>query len=202
MPIPAATVVAGTALFTEIVIVLRYWRSAELRVLWKPLLGIILGIPIGLQALAKLDASVVLVSLGIFLIIYSIYSFISPRIPTIQNSQIEFGLGFISGLLGGAFNTSGPPLVVYGLSKRWQPIVYKANLQVLLMANTIFVIVLRFYSGHFTPQVLRYIMIALPMVGLGVTSGLWLGRYINPILFRRVVLILLMVVGVRMVFVN
>jgi uncharacterized membrane protein YfcA len=38
------------------------------------------------------------------------------------------------------------------------------------------------------------------MILLGAFTGFWIDRYINPVVFRRIVLVILLVIGVRMLF--
>jgi hypothetical protein len=55
------------------------------------------------------------------LILFSIYSFVMPELPLMQEGRSTWFFGTISGLLTGAFNTGGPPVVIYGTLRRWQP---------------------------------------------------------------------------------
>ena len=53
-------------------------------------------------------------------------------------------------------------------------------------------------SGNLTPVVWRTYLLVLPALALGLLAGTALDRYINPRIFRKMVLILLVVMGVRM----
>ena len=37
--------------------------------------------------------------------------------------------GFFAGILGGAYNTNGPPVVIYGSLRKWSPATFRATLQ-------------------------------------------------------------------------
>jgi hypothetical protein len=197
-PLTAAALVALMALTTQLVMLAKYRRDVRLRLLWKLIVGSLLGIPLGVLALSKLDKQIILTVLGILLIVYSLYSLFSPNLPEIQNQNWGYGFGFISGLLGGAYNTGGPPFVIYGMCRRWEPTEFKANLQVLLMVNSSSVVVAHFIAGNYTPVVLQNYVVALPMILLGAFSGFWLDRFINENVFRKIVLILLLIIGIRM----
>lgn len=58
----------------------------------------------------------------------------------------------------------------------------------------------RALSRNFTAPVWQDYLIALPAIGLGLWLGFRLDRYINPALFRKIVLALLLVLGLRLVF--
>ncbi|MDX2139734.1 MAG: sulfite exporter TauE/SafE family protein [Chloroflexota bacterium] len=197
-PVEAASLVALMATTTQIIMLLRYGRALKLGGLWRLMLGSLVGIPIGVILLAQLDSEIILFALGVILVSYSLYSLFAPPIPIIKNANWGYLFGFASGLLGGAYNTGGPPFVIYGASQRWETSVFKANLQVLLMVNSVSVVIAHVLAGHYTEIVVRDYAIALPMIVLGALAGFWLDRYINETLYRRIILVLLLIIGVRL----
>ena len=194
-PATAAVLVALFVLPLQMIILWRYRHSLNIRPFWRVILSSIIGIPIGVTLLTQLDRSLILGMLGILLISYALYSLFKLRLPSFHNPAWEWGFGLVSGLLGGAYNTSGPPLVIYGTSLRWSPEEFKANLQALLMINSAIVIVAHGVAGHVTPLVLQNLVVALPMVFAGSATGFWLSRYVNEAVFYRIVLIMLVLVG-------
>jgi uncharacterized protein len=197
-PVSAATVVALMALTTQVVMLAKYRRELRFGALWRLMLGSVAGIPLGVLALAYLDEKLILTVLGVILIVYALYSLISPRLPVITNLSWGYGFGFFSGILGGAYNTGGPPFVIYGMCQCWEPTEFKANLQGLLMVNSSMVVVAHLFAGHYTPLVLQNYAVAFPMILLGAGTGFWLDKYINEALFHKIVLVLLLVIGLRM----
>jgi len=55
-------------------------------------------------------------------------------------------------------------------------------------------------SQNFTPPVWQDYLLALPAIGLGLWLGFRLDRYMNPALFRKIVLVLLVILGLRLIF--
>jgi hypothetical protein len=55
-------------------------------------------------------------------------------------------------------------------------------------------------NGSITPLVWNAFWWTLPFLGVGLLAGLSLDRWLNPILFRRVILVLLVVMGVRLLY--
>ncbi len=199
-PITAASLVALMAITTQLIMLVRYRQSLQARGLWRLMVGSLLGIPIGIYALSQLDKQIILTTLGLVLITYVAISFFTLPLPPFKHSCWGCGFGFLSGMLGGAYNTGGPPFVIYGLSQKWEPQRFKANLQLLLMVNSFSVVIAHFVAGHYTNEVLQNYLLALPMILLGALTGFWIDRYINPVVFRRIVLVVLLVIGVRMLF--
>lgn len=197
-PLNAAALTAMVAFTIQIIILIRYKRDLKFDGLWRLAAGMIVGIPLGIEALSRLDERLILTALGLLLVFYSLYNLFTPTMPEIKRHGWGFGFGFASGLLSGAYNTGGPPLVIYGMSRRWPNVEYKVNLQLLLLVSSSFVTFNHFLRGNYTGFVLENYLVALPMIALGATTGFYLDRFINAILFKRMVLVLLLIIGVRM----
>ncbi|MGQ9908239.1 MAG: sulfite exporter TauE/SafE family protein [Candidatus Flexifilum sp.] len=197
-PLEASTLVSLMAITVQIIMLSRYFRALTLRGLWRLIVGALIGIPIGIYALSRLDEQLILTALGILLVVYSLYGLFAPQIPAIKGQGWGFVFGLISGLLHGAYNTGGPPYVIYGVGQRWPLPQFKSNLQALLMVNSSSVVITHLLAGHITPSVLSNYAIAVPMIVLGALTGFFLDRYINEERFRRIVLIVLLLIGLNM----
>jgi uncharacterized protein len=197
-PLTAASLVALMALTTQAIMLFRYRRSVQLRRLWRLILSSALGIPLGVYALSQLDKQIILTALGVLLVSYALYSLLVPTLPEIKHPAWAYGFGFASGLLGGAYNTGGPPFVIYGMSQRWETAEFKGNLQVLLMVNSSLVVLTHIVAGHYTRDVLTYYAVSLPVIVVAALTGFWLDRFIDVTLFRKIVLVVLLIIGVRM----
>ncbi len=197
-PVAAGALVALMAVTTQLVMLFRYGRAVTFRGLWPLIGGSLIGIPLGVLALSQLDERIILTALGILLVVYSLYSLFAPRLPEIHNPVWGTAFGFASGLLHGAYNTGGPPYVIWGMCRRWGTAEFKGNLQVLLMVNSVSVVIAHLVAGHYDVAVLQNYLIALPLIALGVLTGFWLDRSINEVWFRRIVLVLLLIIGLRM----
>jgi uncharacterized protein len=194
----AAPLVALMAGSIEIGLLLRY-RSA-LRFASVKWLGaaMIVGIPLGLLVLRAVPERLALAVLGAVLCGYSVYAFFSPRLPELRPRIWAPLLGLLAGTLGGAYNTSGPPLVIYGHSQRWSPDEFKGNLQGLFLVIDVVVVLSHLAAGNFTARVLSSYAWAMPGLLVGTLLGLILEHRLEPALFRRLVLIVLFVMGVRL----
>jgi uncharacterized membrane protein YfcA len=78
-------------------------RHIELGRLWPFVAGGLAGVPIGVYFLAYTDARVLKISLGVFLILFGIYTLIVPQLPDIASSGhlADAAVGFVGGILGG-----------------------------------------------------------------------------------------------------
>ena len=106
----------------------------------------------------------------------------------IENENWAYVFGFIAGLLGGAYNTNGPPFVMYGAGRGWGREEFKSNMQGLFILSRVTVLVAHFIEGNLTAEVFDLLGIALLGVVLGTVIGLRFDQIISPDMFRRAVL--------------
>lgn len=196
----AAPLVALVGITGEILLLGRYRHELNFRAVWRLSLASIIAIPIGILALKRLDEAIVLKILGGVIVAYSLYGLLNLRLPEIEHPRWGYGFGFVSGLLSGAYNMSGPPVVIYGNCRRWQPREFKSNLQGFFMLNSVTVIATHAINKNFNMAVLSHYLVAVPAIVVGVGVGLLLDKKIDPLTFRKLVLGLLVVLGARLIF--
>ena len=106
------------------------WRA---HVTWNDLAQLVvptvIGIPIGVFLLSQVDSVLVTRSLGVILIIYGAYNLLGHVMPPLRNPAWAYVAGFSSGLLSGAFNTGGPPVIVFANARGWTADQFRGNLQ-------------------------------------------------------------------------
>lgn len=198
--IQAATpLVALVAITLETTLLIRYHTSLSLKAVRPLIMATVVGIPIGVLVLRKIDEEIALTVLGIVITSYALYALLNLRLPHLRHPLWAYLAGLLSGLLSGGYNTGGPPVIIYGNARRWQPSEFKSNLQGLFVVNDILVVTSHALSGNFTPEIWRIYFAALPVIALGILLGVSLDRYLNPAIFRKLVLILLVILGIRLI---
>jgi len=93
---------------------------------------------------------------------------------------------------------AAPPMIVYADTQRWEPGLFKGNLQGCFLIITIAAILSHYINGNISTEVLLYSAIAIPFVLLGAFAGFFLDRFINPDIFRKIFLALLLVLGINL----
>ena len=194
----AAPLVALITVTIDGVLLARYRQALNLRAIWRLVAALVLGVPLGILVLRRVEERFVLAILGAVIAGYALYALLSPRLPRLEHPAWAYGFGFIAGVLGGAYNTSGPPVVIFGNCQRWPPSEFKGNLQGFFLVNDLLVIAGHALSQNLTPLVLRDYLIVLPALIVGLFIGGRLDRRLDPALFRKVVLVLLVVMGLRL----
>ena len=196
----AAPLVALYVMLLNLAILWRYRVSFNSRAVSRLIISSVVGVPVGIWALRYFNETVILRLLGIVLISYSLYILVSPRLFKISQNHIwTYGFGFVAGCLGGAYNAFAPPVIIYGQLKGWPRNEFKSNLQGFFLFGAVMVILVHGISGNLTELVWYSFLIAIPACALGLSAGLSLDRFLNQRIFRKLVVILLLVLGIGLV---
>lgn len=198
----ATPLVALIGVTAEVVMLARYRRAFSLRAVARLSAASLLGIPLGVYLLRRVNADWITAVLGIVIIGYALYALFSPRLPQLAHHAWAYGFGFTGGVLSGAYNTSGPPVIIYGACRRWAPAQFKSNLQGYFLLNSMMTLTAHSLGGSFTPVVWHSYLWALPGIALGLAAGFALDGRLNPHRFRQFILILLIILGLRLLFGN
>jgi uncharacterized protein len=182
----AAPLVAFLILTTTLVIASRSWRSVELHATWGLLASSVVGIPIGLLILRSAPEAWLKGVLGVLLIVFSLYNLTRPalRIGEARGWVVLFG--FVAGVIGGAFNTNAPPVVLYGALRGWPPARFRATLQSYFFPVGALVWLGHGLGGLWTLRVVTLYAMALPVVAVAIALGNRFNRRLTPGRFDRV----------------
>lgn len=175
-------------------------RAFEWRAVWRLIAAALVAIPLGIFAVSALGERIVLGGLGVVLIGYALYAWFAPRLPELKHPLWSYVFGAASGLLAGSYSVGGPPVVIYAACKRWEPDEFRGNLQAVFLIENVVVIAGHVSQGDYTPQVLGLLWYGVPALIIGIGLGIVLDRFIPDALFRKLVLILLVGLGVRLLF--
>ena len=156
--------------------------------------------PLGTYALSYFDQRVSVFLLGVIVLFYALNSLFSLASPQLKHPAWVYFFGGIAGFLGGAFNASGPPVVIYVNSLDWNPQEFKGNLQAYALVNGIGISISHYFAGNITAAVLNNFWSTIPAIFIGVIAGISMDRLLHPARFKKVVLYLLILLALRMIF--
>ncbi len=196
----AAPLVALIAITAEVLLLIRYRDDLDFGAVWRLSVASIIAVPLGVMALHRIDSDLILKALGAIVIGYSIYGLSNFHLPEVEHPRWGYGFGFLSGLLSGAYNLAGPPVVIYGNCRRWEPREFKSNLQGFFMLNSLTVIATHALSQSYTRTVFNHYLLAVPAILMGIVVGIALDKRFNPTTFRKIVLVLLVILGLTLMF--
>lgn len=219
----ATPLVAFVASTIALAILLGNWRRVDLQATGHLILSTLLGIPVGLYFLKSAPEHAVKAILGGLLVLFGLYSLLAPRFfqiaaanstrknfptagqpmplpgPGIARGMLAYLFGFVAGILGGAYNTNGPPIVIYGSLRRWAPDRFRATLQGYFFPTGLLILAGHGLSGLWTPQVFRLYACSLPGILLAIYLGGKLNGRIPAGRFERYVYLALVAFGVVLV---
>lgn len=194
----ATPLVALVAMALEFLMLLRYRASLRFKSIQGLLISSLIAIPFGVLYFRRLDEEIALFILGLVIALYALYALTGFHLPELKHPAWAWLFGLTGGLLGGAYNTSGPPVIVYGNCRRWSPQEFKSNLSGFFIVGSLVVVSTHWAGGNLNSDVWRFFLISLPALLLGFLLGQSMDKWLNPETFRRIVLFLLVVLGLRL----
>ena len=137
---------------------------------------------------------------GILLVAYSLYGLLRPALkPLPTHVPGELILGLFNGLLGGMTGLSGILVTVWCSMRGWSKDEQRAVYQPVLFASAIMTAIALVAGGAITVKVMQFFAIGLPVLGAGMLLGFALYHRVDDAMFRRIVLILLLLSGLALI---
>lgn len=191
----ATPLMAIVAMTISTAILLKNWRDVQIKSARRLFISSLAGIPLGLWFLKGTHDNLMKLFLAVVIITASTYSLLKPRLTAIKSENPAYIFGFLAGILGGAYNTNGPPVVIYGSLRKWPPATFRATLQGYFFMAGIFICLGHGLAGLWTPIVLRFYLLSLPLVLVFIFIGGRLNRSIPEGKFDRIIHSLLIAIG-------
>jgi uncharacterized membrane protein YfcA len=200
--LPLPTVVPLMVLITLGVLLLNLAhlrRSLQIKPLLPLLGGYALGTPLGLLVLTRLPESLVLGSLGLFLAAYGALSLSGRRLDYHWLREHRISIGMVSGALGSAFSTNGPPVILHvSAHPEWSADTQKALLTTFFLCSGLFTLAVLAGTGLVDGRVLELALWCLPALLAGSVLGIALYQRLGQHDYRRMVFGLITAMGVTM----
>jgi uncharacterized membrane protein YfcA len=192
----ATPLVAFVGPTISILILARDWRRVEFRSAGPLIAATLLGIPVGIYGLARLPEAPLKIALGSVILLYGLFGLARPG-TRLERERTAFPwiVGWTAGVLGGAYNTNGPPIVAYGMLRGWPPESFRATLQGYFLPTGLAILAGHGLAGLWTGTVLKTYLYSLPAIVLGVLLGGLLNKKLSHALFAKLVYASLAVMG-------
>ena len=199
LDVNVATPLVGLTMLTTIALLLvGSWRDLDIRSALHLLAASIVGIPVGLLVLRSAPQDAFKAGLGILLIAVGLYNLRTSVLPRLNHIGWAHAFGFVSGVLGAAYNVNAAPVAVYGILRRWPPESFRATLQGFFFPSTLLIVASHGLAGLWTGAVFGFYLPAVPAVILAVVLGRFIGARIAPDRFQRVLYVALTAFGVML----
>ena len=123
------------------------WNKIDWKFVFKILLGIIIGSPIGLYLLKYFNPQTTHLSVCLLIIFFSILLMKGFSYQKINNNYGKFFTGIVSGTLNGLTTLGGMPVALFLLITSIQPAIIRGSLAALFFLTDISAFALSFFSG-------------------------------------------------------
>jgi uncharacterized membrane protein YfcA len=196
MPVEiAAPTAALVSITVAVVVLLQDWSDVDRPAVVRLIVSTVAGIPLGLVVLTKLPDPLVKGALGSLIVAFAAFSLMRHRQHHLADERRAWLFGFAAGVLGGAYGMNGPPLVVYGVLRGWEPQKFRATLQGYFLPASAAGMVGYSIAGLWTPTVTHFYVMSLPGVAAAIVAGRLLNRRMDAPRFFRYIYIGLVIVG-------
>jgi len=192
--------VALIGLTITTMILIQMWKHLDWKKVYPLFLGSFPGIPIGVFFLKILNKDMIQWILGVILIVYAVYSLFFRSQSKGIGERWAYIFGFFAGCLGGALSAAGPPVIIYTSLQDWSKNKIKVTLQGFFVVSGSVVVFFHAVNGLTTGTVVRYFLVSVPLLILGTYVGSFFYGKIDEKGYRRVVLILLALLGAFMIY--
>ena len=192
----AAPLAVLLSITIAVLVVAQDWKKIHVRSTGWLVGATLLGIPLGLWLLTSVNERVVKALLAVLILVFG-YCLLGKRTPELRHDSRRWllGCGFVAGVLGGAYGMNGPPLVIYGVMRRWTAQHFRATLQGYFLPASLIGMTGYWAAGLWVPAVTHYYLLSLPVVLPTVFLGRAINRKLRSDVFLRYVYAGLLCIG-------
>jgi uncharacterized protein len=195
----ATPIVAVSGFLISMAILLKNRQKIMFREIRWLILFSVLGIPIGILYLKYSDPALIKIFLGIVLVVFSIFKLMRPSGALLKTNKSAFIYGFVSGVLGGAYNTNGPPIIIFGTLKGWAPDEFRLLLQGVFLPTNLFIIIGHSTAGLWNYDLFMTMLMLVPVIALAIVLGNYFNKRIPGEKFHKFIFMFLIVIGVVLI---
>ncbi len=187
-------------LICKLPLLISTWRQVQLLQIVPLSLTAIVGTYFGTQILLRADADVLRLVIGFVVVLLASPMLFDYRRPVIRERLAALGVGFVSGVLGGATSMGGPPVVLLGVNQGWRKESFRANLLAFFVVSNSSSLVNLAGAGALKSSALALDVLLVPATAVGILAGNWLFKRIDHDRFRKIVVLLVIATGLLSVW--
>lgn len=160
-------------------------------------LGGLLGIPVGLAVFTRVEADLLLLTIGIMTILFTALMVVRVRLPAGTGTQL--GAGVLSGALLTTTGTNGPPIVLALQARALAPRVFRATIQAIFTLQGVAAITGMALTGKITTLTLILFGLSIPAGLVGWRLGDRVFHRLSGTRVRQVVMVALVASGASLI---
>ena len=186
--------------FISVFMIPYIWSKIDWNFVFKLLIGIALGSPIGLYLLKYLSPETTHLSVCLIIIFFSILLMRGYTNRSINNDQSKIFTGVISGALNGLTTLGGMPVALFLLITSIQPAIIRGSLAALFFLTDVYAFILSFFAGIVDMTTIYRTIPLIIILPIGVFIGNKFFIKSKEELYRKVVFYFLIVISIFGIF--
>jgi uncharacterized protein len=197
-PMAAVPLLLACSITTQLFSIAALWNTMQWKRCLPILVGGFLGIPVGAFVLQHLSAARFNVAFGAFLVCYAAYMLWRPNLKIHQDGGgplAATAIGFVGGITGGAVAFPGAFPTIWCSLRALPKEIQRGTVQPFILIMQVATLAYFSKLGILDVETAKTFLWCAPAVLGGTWIGIRLFRRIDDVMFRRVLLMLLLVSG-------
>ena len=182
--------------FISIFMIPYIWNKIDWNFVFKLLIGIAIGSPIGLYLLKYLSPETTHLYVCLIIIFFSILLMKGYVNKKINNNQSKIFTGIISGTINGLTTLGGMPVALFLLVTSIQPVVIRGSLAALFFLTDIYAFILSYFGGIVDMTTIYRTLPLILVLPLGVFIGNKFFIKSKEKFYRKVVFYFLIIISI------
>ena len=206
--IPLLALMLPLSIAVPLIVLLDYIASASHgvkhreAVCWRDILPLlpfsIIGVVMALYLFNSVDAQVLRYGLGVFLLLFAVYSLFSITPNAAPSLLWAAPGGTLGGFIGTLFGTGGPFYVLYLKLRGLNKTEFRATFATIFLIDGIGRILGYMATGFFDLALLKIVAIAIPLMAIGMYIGGQIHSNLSQQTFQRGISLLLIISGISL----
>ncbi len=192
----ATPLFAFVTLPVSLVVFFQMKKHFQLKRLLYLIIGSLIGIPLGIFFIKYIDEKIAGKILACLLIGYSLYSLTFQEIVFELGTMGKLIFSTFIGFINGAFNLTGPLLVIYSNSRNWSNNQMKNALASYFIITAVFRIIFNTIFGLMTEAVVKIFVYSLPVLVISALLGGYLYSKLHQQVFKKIVYLFILLSGI------
>jgi uncharacterized membrane protein YfcA len=148
--------------------------------------GALIGVPLGVYLLTRLDPTLIRWSIVAIVVLLLTLLMSGWRYHGTPKPPTTVLVGTLAGLLSGAAQVGGPPVVAYWLGGAIPAVIVRANIIFYFAISTVLSAISYIWSDLITGEVILLALYVAPLYGLGLWCGSRFFGIASEVTFRRI----------------
>lgn len=177
------------------------WRHRR-HTAWREVLIVLpftlIGVTVALYLLKSLETAILARALGVFILLFALYSLIGPTLKRQCSIRWASIAGSLGGIVGTLFGTGGPLYVIYYQLRGLPKSVFRSTIATVFLVEGAIRLTGYAVAGFYNREILLWIAASLPFMALGLYVGGHIHTSISQRQFQRAIGVLLIISGIAL----